>query len=126
MLRWNRELLPLRIPMACRISPMESPTLGVGLEKGRRYRIRRREFEQVRGPESSPTRVTRKAVILISSAMSARVRLSAPTSSTRRCRARLMTPGPETPMLIDGVAFALAVGGSGHEGVVVGHVREDD
>ena len=86
------------MPSILRISPMLSPTVGVGASERSTMPKGTPNSAATSRPINSPTRVTRKLVILISSARSPR--LSRSPRSMRRRRALLTTPGPETPILM--------------------------
>ncbi len=82
------------------ISPTLSPTLGVGAKDRSTTPKGIFSSEATRRPISSPQRVTRNAVCLISSAKSCSPRFWLPSRSILRSRALAITPGPLTPTLI--------------------------
>ena len=91
---------PIRkTPIAWRISPTESPTCGVGASDRSTIPNGTPSLEATSRPINSPTRVTRKAVLLMTSATSPSVGLMAEWA-IKSSTAALTTPGPLTPMLI--------------------------
>ncbi len=111
------------MPIWCRISPTLSPILGAGASDRSTMPKATPKRAATSRPISSPTRVTRKAVDLISSAMS--LRAEPGTRLMQPFEGPLDDAGTAHADVDHRVGGAFAVKSAGHEGVVLGRVGED-
>ncbi len=112
------------MPRVLRISPTLSPTVGVGASERSTMPNATPSSAATSRPISSPTRVTRKLVILISSARSPKVSFSLHGQAAPQGAADHARPGDAD--VDGGLGLAGAHVGPGHEGVVFGDVGEHD
>ncbi len=108
------------MPIWCRISPTLSPILGAGAsDRSTMPKATPRRAATSR-PINSPTRVTRKAVDLISSAMSLRAEFG--QRLVQAFQGPLDDAGPAHADVDHRIGRAFAVKSARHEGVVFGRV----